>query len=106
MHTLQGIAVYLVKSLGCTNINLLILATIFLKKLPIYLQCINNMYALQGIAVYLVKVLGCSKHRAVHPDPNFPEQVINPSNPLAIPVMCMYCRALWCAWSICLAAPT
>lgn len=73
MHTLQGIAVYLVKLLGCTNINLLILATIFLRKLPIYLQCHPQCVCTAGHCGVPGQTAWPHQPRAAHPGQSLPE---------------------------------
>ena len=49
VYVLQGIVVYLVKMLGRTNLELLILATIFLKKLSIYQENKDQMAACDAL---------------------------------------------------------
>ena len=49
VYIMQGIVVYLVKMLGRTNLELLILATIFLKKLSIYQENKDQMAACDAL---------------------------------------------------------
>lgn len=50
------------------------------------------------------QVTGLHEHQSADPCHNLPEEVANLSAMSS--TMCMHCRALWCAWSNCLAAPT